>query len=93
MSKKYYGNENTSKKIKDLKDNSTIIQRLSTEAILSMIEKIVPQLKEKIDNLTSKSPNIDKQKLIQAVSAILAISVVLLSGCSKDISNSARKLY
>lgn len=95
MGKKYFGNENSKKKIENLKNNSTILQRISPNAILTVTKKIIPQLKDKIDGFMSKSPNINKEKLITSVASLLTATTILLSfaGCSSDISKTSRKLY
>ena len=92
MSKKYFGNGNTKKKMENLKNNSTILQRISPKAMITVFKEVMPQLKDKMNELMSKLPSINKEKLTTTLGALLIVGTMLLAGCSQDISNSSRKL-
>ena len=92
MSERYSGNGNNKKKMENLKNNSTILQRISPKAILTVFKEILPQLKDKMNELMSKLTSINKEKLITGLASLLISGTLLLTGCSQDISNSTRKL-
>jgi len=95
MNKKYSGNGNNKKKIKHLVNNSTILQRISPRAILSVTSQIIPQLKNKIDGLMDKLLSINKEKLLTSVGSLLVAETMLLgiAGCSPQNSNSSQYYF
>lgn len=91
--KKYFGN--VSKKMENLKNNSTLLQRMSPKAILTVVKEIIPQLKDKINGLMLKLSNINKKKLISSLPALLLAGAMTVSfaGCSPEISDQSLKKY
>jgi len=85
MGKIYFGDAENKKKMNELKENSTILQRISPKAILAITKNIIPQLKDKIDNLISKASNLDKVFLKRSIAALLLAGTILTaSGCSQE---------
>ena len=93
MEKKYSGNGYGYKKMKHLANNTTILRRISPKAILTVVSEILPQLKNKIKELTSKFPNLNKPKILMSTAALLAAGTMLMgfSGCSQQHTSESPK--